>query len=96
MQTSLTVEQHARSNESLARLRATATAQLTMQHNVEGLSTVALTYYSLGVLGYAAKATAGTGRCPWRPRWRSAPPSRSCGWRSAPPCADETSRDDGG
>jgi uncharacterized membrane-anchored protein len=67
MQTSLTVEQHARSNESLARLRATATAQLTMQHNVEGLSTVALTYYSLGVLGYAAKATAGTGALPVAP-----------------------------
>jgi len=60
MQTSLTVEQHAQSNENLGQLKATATTQLTMQHNVEGLSTVALTYYSLGVMGYLFKAAAGT------------------------------------
>ena len=67
MQTSLSVEQHAQSNENLAQLKATATTQLTMQHNVEGLSTVALTYYSLGVLGYLAKAASGTVGLPVAP-----------------------------
>ena len=67
MQTSLSVEQHARSNENLNHLKKTATTQLTMQHNVEGLSTVALTYYSIGVLGYVAKAVASTVGLPVSP-----------------------------
>ena len=67
MQTSLTVEQHAQSNENLNQLKATSMTQLTMQHNVEGLSTVALTYYSIGVLGYLTKAAAGTVGLPVSP-----------------------------
>jgi uncharacterized membrane-anchored protein len=61
MRTSLTVEQQARGNENLTQLKRTAHTQLVMQHNVEGLSVVAITYYSTGVLGYLAKAAVGAG-----------------------------------
>jgi uncharacterized membrane-anchored protein len=56
MRTSLTLEQHTQSNENLSELKKTSSTQLMMQHNVEGLSAVAITYYSLGVLGYVLKA----------------------------------------
>jgi uncharacterized membrane-anchored protein len=60
MRTSLTVDQQARSNENLRQLKKTSQTQLTMQHEVEGLSAVAITYYSVGVLGYLTKAAAAT------------------------------------
>lgn len=61
MRTSLTVEQQARGNENLTQLKRTAHTQLVMQHNVEGLSVAAITYYSTGVLGYLTKAAVGAG-----------------------------------
>ena len=60
MRTSLTVDQQARSNENLRQLKKTSQTQLTMQHEVEGLSAVAITYYSVGVLGYLTKAAVAT------------------------------------
>ena len=79
MRTSLTVEQQARGNENLTQLNRTAHTQLVMQHNVEGLSVAAITYYSTGVLGYLTKAAVGAEwRCPWvsRRRLRWAPSRR--------------------
>ena len=52
----LTVEQQAQNVEQLEQLKETARTQLLLQECVEGLSVVAITYYSTGVLGYAAKA----------------------------------------
>ena len=64
IRTRLTLEQHAQSNENLRELKKTSSTQLMMQHNVEGLSAVAITYYSLGVLGYLLKAASATPYAP--------------------------------
>jgi len=56
LRTSLTVQQQAAHSEQLEQIKHTARTQLLLQECVEGLSVVAITYYSTGVLGYLAKA----------------------------------------
>jgi len=63
----LTVEQQAQNVEQLEQLKETARTQLLLQECVEGLSVVAITYYSTGVLGYAAKAAHTLGYLPVQP-----------------------------
>jgi len=61
MQTSLTVRQQAHSAEQLVEIKSNAKTQLLLQESVEGLSVVAITYYSCGVLGYVLKSAAAIG-----------------------------------
>eukprot|EP00957_Ditylum_brightwellii_P130951 9988506-Ditylum_brightwellii.AAC.1 len=61
MQTSLTVRQQAHSAEQLVEIKSNARTQLLLQESVEGLSVVAITYYSCGVLGYVLKSAAAIG-----------------------------------
>ena len=67
MRTSVTVEQQHQSNSMLESLRSTSQTQLLLQECVEGLSVVAVSYYSIGILGYAAKAAAQLGLLPFSP-----------------------------
>jgi uncharacterized membrane-anchored protein len=67
MRTSLTVRAQAQSAEQLAKIETTARTQLVLQESVEGLSAVAITYYTIGVLGYVAKSAAALGYLPAAP-----------------------------
>ena len=52
LRTRLTVQQQAQNIKELEALQANSRTQLLLQESVEGLSVVAITYYSTGVLGY--------------------------------------------
>ena len=56
LRTSLTVQQQAQNIRELEALQANSRTQLLLQESVEGLSVVAITYYSTGVIGYVLKA----------------------------------------
>jgi len=64
MRTSLTVRQQAHSAEQLDEIKHTSKTQVLLQESVEGLSVVAITYYSCGVLGYMLKSAAAVGAMP--------------------------------
>mmetsp|Transcript_20418 Transcript_20418/g.27947 ORF Transcript_20418/g.27947 Transcript_20418/m.27947 type:complete len:354 (-) Transcript_20418:35-1096(-) len=64
MQTSLDVQQQAHSAKQLVEIKSTAQTQVLLQESVEGLSVVAITYYSCGVLGYMLKGFAAVGVLP--------------------------------
>lgn len=55
LRTSLTVEQQSQNIQQLEQIQETSRTQLLLQECVEGLSVVAITYYSIGVLGYICK-----------------------------------------
>jgi len=67
LRTSLTVQQQADAGRQLEQIRSNARTQLMLQESVEGLSVVAITYYSTGVLGYVAKAADKVGLLPIPP-----------------------------
>ena len=46
------MQQQAQNVKELEQLQANSRTQLLLQESVEGLSVVAITYYSTGVLGY--------------------------------------------
>ena len=56
LRTSLTVQQQAQSTKELEALQANSKTQLLLQESVEGLSVVAITYYTVGVAGCAHAA----------------------------------------
>eukprot|EP00958_Prasinococcus_capsulatus_P023950 scaffold3674_cov371-Prasinococcus_capsulatus_cf.AAC.7 len=60
MRTSLTVDIQSKNYRELEQLQNTAKSQLLLQETVEGLSVVAITYYTVGVTGYLVKAIEGT------------------------------------
>lgn len=55
LRTRLTVEAQQQNIRELEQLQQNSRTQLLLQESVEGLSVVAITYYSTGVLGYLAK-----------------------------------------
>lgn len=55
------------SHQQLEQIQSNARSQLLLQESVEGLSVVAITYYSTGVLGYMAKAADKIGLLPVPP-----------------------------
>jgi len=67
LRTSLNVQQQADSHQQLEQIQSNARTQLLLQESVEGLSVVAITYYSTGVLGYVAKAVDKMGYLPVPP-----------------------------
>jgi len=64
LRTSLTVQQQAQNIRELEALQANAKTQLLLQESVEGLSVVAITYYTTGVLGYVVKGASKMGVLP--------------------------------
>ena len=64
LRTSLTVQQQAANSQSLQQIQDTAKTQVLLQESVEGLSVVAITYYSTGVFGYLAKGASALGWLP--------------------------------
>ena len=64
LRTSLTVQQQAQSTKELEALQANSRTQLLLQESVEGLSVVAITYYTVGVVGYMAKGAQALGYLP--------------------------------
>jgi uncharacterized membrane-anchored protein len=64
LRTSLTVQQQAQNVKELEQLQANSRTQLLLQESVEGLSVVAITYYSTGVFGYLAKGASALGWLP--------------------------------
>ena len=67
LRTSLNVQQQADSHRQLEQIQNNARSQLLLQESVEGLSVVAITYYSTGVLGYVARAADKLGMLPVPP-----------------------------
>ena len=53
LQTRVDVQRSAQNQELLERMDRRADLQLRLQHTVEGLSVVAISYYAVGLLGYA-------------------------------------------
>ena len=64
LRTSLTVQQQAQSTKELEALQENSKTQLLLQESVEGLSVVAITYYTVGVVGYMAKGVHALGYLP--------------------------------
>ncbi|GHC46776.1 hypothetical protein GCM10007315_05700 [Gemmobacter tilapiae] len=58
LRTRVDVERQAQNQKLLASMDHRADLQLRLQHTVEGLSVVAISYYALGLLGYLAKPLA--------------------------------------
>lgn len=58
LRTRVDVERQAQNQRLLASMDHRADLQLRLQHTVEGLSVVAISYYALGLLGYLAKPLA--------------------------------------
>ncbi|MGR3199377.1 MAG: DUF3422 family protein [Paracoccus sp. (in: a-proteobacteria)] len=54
LRTRVDVERSAQNQEIMERMDRRADLQLRLQHTVEGLSVVAISYYAVGLLGYAA------------------------------------------
>lgn len=53
LRTRVDVQRSAQNQEIMQRMDRRADLQLRLQHTVEGLSVVAISYYALGLLGYA-------------------------------------------
>jgi uncharacterized membrane-anchored protein len=64
LRTRLTVEAQQQNIRELEQLQQNSRTQLLLQESVEGLSVVAITYYSTGVLGYLAKGADSLGWLP--------------------------------
>ena len=64
LRTRLTVEAQQQNIRELEQLQQNSRTQLLLQESVEGLSVVAITYYSTGVLGYLAKGADALGWLP--------------------------------
>ncbi len=58
LRTRVDVERQGQNQQLLASMDRRAEAQLRLQHTVEGLSVVAISYYALGLMGYLAKPVA--------------------------------------
>ena len=56
LRTRVGIEQEGQNRKILQSLDARAAQQLRLQQAVEGLSAVAISYYTLGLIGYAGKA----------------------------------------
>ena len=56
LSTRVGVARERQNQELLASMNRRARLQLRLQETVEGLSVVAITYYAVGLVGYAAKA----------------------------------------
>ncbi|RJK98589.1 DUF3422 domain-containing protein [Paracoccus aestuarii] len=61
LRTRVDVERSAQNQKIMHRMDRRADLQLRLQHTVEGLSVVAISYYALGLLGYALAPVAGAG-----------------------------------
>jgi uncharacterized membrane-anchored protein len=59
LRTRVDVERSAQNQEIMQRMDRRADLQLRLQHTVEGLSVVAISYYAVGLLGYAMAPVAG-------------------------------------
>lgn len=61
LRTAATLAQEQHNQQILEQMNRNAQRQLQLQHAVEGLSVVAISYYALGLVGYALKAGKGFG-----------------------------------